>query len=563
MRDAVRTLRGKRPKYSALAQQLLSEQQLACFAAARSAGGICTVADVQWGILSADEFVLFKSLINTARGMPGPIVQFGTLLGETTDIICRWKSPDQRVITVDSEDANPWNLSPVAYRALIGQMLKNLLAVDQVVHLTTSVRDLFTTYCGAPPALVFVNFVRSYEEARDVLQWAQATGAQTIAGRGYDYASPGIMRAVDEFGGPDVLEGSVWRLNQRRANPQIDLPEKRAIQLVPDGATAGKGLVSILTPVYNGREFIETTLEDVSRQLYRDWELIVIEDGSANDIEETIERFTARHIGRRIVYHRKLRNAGVSTARNDAIALSRGEFVAFLDADDRWSPDHLQRKVRLLCESGCDLAYSRVEMFDSQSGQTLCTWGPSDDELRYFPESMFGRPYLQPSGVVVRASLLADVGKFDESLAYAEDYDYWFRAINLGKRFYFDPKVTSRYRKNHASAATTDRLVLCYDGVARVSCRYLSLPGGDAQARRRIVAKHFLTAGTGHLAFRPSSRNGCNPQTAKDLLQEACRLEVDRRDGLKYYWLARFALATGTRDLFRRFFHRKYKRCVG
>jgi GT2 family glycosyltransferase len=322
-------------------------------------------------------------------------------------------------------------------------------------------------------------------------------------------------------------------------------------------------LVSIVMPAYNAREFIDNALDDVSRQLHGNWELVVVEDGSAEDVEQIIHQFQARHTGNRVVYHRKPENDGVSSARNDAMSLCRGEFVAFLDADDRWSPDHLQRKVRLLRQSGCDLVYSRVEMFDSHSDQVMCTWGPTDEELRLFPESMFGRPYLQPSGVVVRASLLADVGKFDESLAYAEDYDYWFRAIHLGKRFYFDEKITSRYRKNHASAATTGRLVLCYDGVARVASRHLMLKGGDADSRRRTVARHFLAAGIGHLAFRPSHGNGCNPEAGRQLLHEACRLGVESRDGLKCYWLARFALATGTAEMFRGVFRRKYKRIVG
>ena len=232
-------------------------------------------------------------------------------------------------------------------------------------------------------------------------------------------------------------------------------------------------LVSVLIPAYNAREFIDATLESISRQTHKSWELIVVEDGSIDGVAPVVERFQLRHPDHRVVYQHNRKNCGVSSARNDAMSLCQGEFAAFLDADDVWTPDHLQRKVRLLREAEGDLAYSCVDAFDSKSGQTIGFWGPGEVDLQTFPESMFVRPYLQPSGVVVRRSLLIDVGPFDEELDYAEDYEYWFRAIAAGKRFCFDGKVTSRYRKNHESAATTDRLVLCFEGIAKVTCRHL------------------------------------------------------------------------------------------
>ena len=563
LRDSLRVFRGKRPRHSALARQLASEYHVACDALARPTCGIHSEADVTFGTLAPAEYEFLKRLVEGAAETPGPIVQFGTLLGETTADIRRWKSPDQELIIIDPADANPWNLSPAAYSALVAQLVKHTCAEEKLTRLSISSRDFFATQCSTAPALVFINYARSNADARNIIAWAKAVHSHTIAGRGYDFSCPDIKRAVDEYGGPDRVSGTAWRLNLQLADCcSCSTPESRSAP-VTEGAPHDDRLVSIVIPAYNAAEFIDAALADVSRQLYRKWEVVVVEDGSAVTVERNIDRFKSLHPDHRVEYYRKPKNEGVSRARNDAIALCRGEFVAFLDADDRWSPDHLQRKVRLLERTGCDLAYSRVEMFDSDSDAALCTWGPTDEELRLFPESMFVRPFLQPSGVVVLATLMTEVGGFDESLAFGEDYDYWFRAIHAGKKFCFDEKVTSRYRKNHASAATTDRLVLCHDGIARVTYRHLSLAGGDLASRQGIVAKHFLTAGTGHLAYTPSPRNGCDPEAGKTLLLQASQLEVDQRDGQKYYRLARFASATRTSQLFRRYFRRKYRRNAG
>jgi glycosyltransferase involved in cell wall biosynthesis len=254
----------------------------------------------------------------------------------------------------------------------------------------------------------------------------------------------------------------------------------------------------------------------------------------------------------------------VSSARNDAMGMCEGEFVAFLDADDRWLADHLQRKVRVLRDSGADLSYSRVEMYDSETGDAMCEWGPTNYELEHFPDSLFGRPYLQPSGVLVRRSLIEDVGHFDSKLAYAEDYDYWFRAVEAGKRFEFDEKVTSRYRKNHASAATTDRLVLCYQGVAEVGGRHVAKIEGDSNARRAIVARHFYAAAAGHMGFIPTERNRCRPEAAPALFEQAWKLGGHAKKNYRgYLWLARFAMKVRAPWLVRRYFEGKFRRING
>jgi glycosyltransferase involved in cell wall biosynthesis len=321
-----------------------------------------------------------------------------------------------------------------------------------------------------------------------------------------------------------------------------------------------KGLVSIIIPAYNVRRFIGLALDDIANQTYDHWELIVVEDGSRESCEDIIQQFRGTHPQRRVVYHYKPKNTGVSSTRNLAISLARGEFIAFFDGDDRWQPQHLQRKVQYLCDKNADLAYSRVEMFDSETDRVLCVWGARRTDLDSFPESMFRGPYLQPSGVVIRHSLARDVGPFDENLSFCEDYDFFLRALNAGKQFVFDEIVTSRYRKNHDSAATTGRLVLCYEGTARVTHRYLDCPLGDRQRKTRLIAKNYLKAGCGHMAFLPSTNNGCQPKKGPELLLQAWLLRKNRLDYLGFYLLACFANVTGFQRFFASFFNHRVNR---
>jgi teichuronic acid biosynthesis glycosyltransferase TuaG len=563
LRDAVRTLRGKRPKYTVLARQMETEQHAAYHFWANPARGICTEADVKHGMLAPDECEFFEHLLTDACQRPGPIVQFGTLLGHTIDLIGAVKLPQQKVVTIDPAFANPWNMPADSYRALSDRLLHRWLADGTLVRFSASPREYFRSYCDVPPTLVFLNHVGSYDDARRIIRWAKAIGAEAIAGRGYEYGAGHIVRAVDEAGGPDAIEGNVWRLRMSNAKSPAQHIEfrTRAQTCETTAPSPAAGLVSIVIPAFNAREFINDALHDVSRQTYGNWEVIVVEDGSDDEIGDVVEEFASRHPQNRVGYHRKPENTGVSSTRNVAIGLADGEFIAFLDADDRWAPDHLQRKVRLLCQTGGDVAYSCVDCFDSDSNRSEMIWGPTEIDLQSFPESLFRRSYVQPSAVVVRRSLTEDVGEFDEQLHFAEDYDYWFRAVKAGKLFYFDDKITSRYRRNHASAATTDRLVHCCQGIAEVTDRHIHLESGNSVERQEIVARHFLMAGTGHFGFRPTARNRCDPELGRQCLSKAVRLSGNSWQIRKYHLLAQFAVATRTAPLWRFVFRDRYERC--
>src|SRR5690349_13856373 len=112
------------------------------------------------------------------------------------------------------------------------------------------------------------------------------------------------------------------------------------------------GLVSIVMPTRCGEQYIGATLESIGRQEYGQWELIVVEDGSTGPTQRIVEDFARRHPDNRVDYSRNDRSYGAAASRNIAFAKTAGQYIALLDSDDRWFPDHLTVSVDALQASG-------------------------------------------------------------------------------------------------------------------------------------------------------------------------------------------------------------------
>lgn len=118
------------------------------------------------------------------------------------------------------------------------------------------------------------------------------------------------------------------------------------------------GLVTIIIPCYNAEKYIAETIQSVINQTYKNWELIVVNDGSTDNSLNIIKEFAANDS--RVSFIDK-ENTGVSDTRNKAIALSKGEFIAFLDADDYWNENNLEVKINnLISHKDCDYVFSNM-----------------------------------------------------------------------------------------------------------------------------------------------------------------------------------------------------------
>ena len=125
------------------------------------------------------------------------------------------------------------------------------------------------------------------------------------------------------------------------------------------------GLVSIITPSYNTAGFIAETIRSVQSQTYPNWEMIIVDDCSSDNTDEAVKPFLASD--KRIKYVKNDRNSGAAVSRNKALRMAQGKWVAFLDSDDLWMPEKLERQLRFMVENGYHFSYHGYEEIDEKN----------------------------------------------------------------------------------------------------------------------------------------------------------------------------------------------------
>jgi glycosyltransferase involved in cell wall biosynthesis len=218
---------------------------------------------------------------------------------------------------------------------------------------------------------------------------------------------------------------------------------------------AGSPAVSVIIPAYNIARFIGEAVASVFAQTFTNHEVIVINDGSpdTDEIERVLEPFMDR-----IVYL-KQKNQGAGAARNAGIKAARGKYIAFLDGDDVWLPNHLQDQIALLeSGTGYDLVYADAIIFGDMESpfKTCMEANPSEGEVTC-DSLLGGRCSVITSSVVARRDLILEVGCFDETLRNAQDFDLWLRlAKRDAARMTYQPKVVAKHRIYPGSLASDE-----------------------------------------------------------------------------------------------------------
>lgn len=178
-------------------------------------------------------------------------------------------------------------------------------------------------------------------------------------------------------------------------------------------------LVSVVIPTFNRGAVVGEAIASVRAQDYRPFELIVVDDGSTDETPELLGAFSEIRVLRQA-------NRGVSAARNAGVAAARGEWVAFLDSDDLWLPGKLSAQVAYFAAHP-QMSICQTEELWVRKGVRVNPGRRHRKRAGMIFEPSLELCLVSPSAVMLRRSLLEQVGPFDETLPACEDYDLWLR----------------------------------------------------------------------------------------------------------------------------------------
>ena len=213
------------------------------------------------------------------------------------------------------------------------------------------------------------------------------------------------------------------------------------------------GLVSIITPAYNAKRFIEETIKSVQNQTYKNWEMLIIDDGSKDETGDVVKKFLD---DKRIKYF-KQENAGSGAARNNGIRRAKGNYICLLDADDTWNKDFLEEQIKLLNEKNATLVFSSHTRINENGEECLKPF--------LVPEQINYKDLLKTCSISCLTAMydVTKFGKFylrEDFKSLRDDYILWLEIIKKCEVAYGNRKILANYRVMLSSTSGNKKKVI-------------------------------------------------------------------------------------------------------
>jgi teichuronic acid biosynthesis glycosyltransferase TuaG len=215
-----------------------------------------------------------------------------------------------------------------------------------------------------------------------------------------------------------------------------------------------KGLVSIITPMYNGEKFVKHTIDSVQKQSYGNWEMFVIDDGSVDAGPEIVRAYAAKDSRIKLLSQK---NAGSAAARNNGIRHANGQYIALLDADDTWNENFLEKQLDLMRAKNALLVYSSHTRIDANSNEILKPF-IVPEKVSY--KDLLRNCYISCLTGLYDTSVYGKVYLHEDMKSLRDDYVYWLEIMKKVKVAYGNKEVLANYRILDSSASRKKQKVI-------------------------------------------------------------------------------------------------------
>ena len=205
--------------------------------------------------------------------------------------------------------------------------------------------------------------------------------------------------------------------------------------------------VCVIIPVYNAERYIAKTIESALNQTYNDIEIVLIDDCSDDSSKQIIEDYTRKH--KNIIYYLQEKNFGVAVARNKALELAKGRYVAFLDSDDLWCPEKIEKQLNLMQSKEAAICFTAIEMIN-EKGNQIKSKRKVKEKINY--------KFLLKNTMIATSSVVIDrnkTGDFQMPLIRSgQDYATWLLLMRNGTEAYGINEALVKYRRSQNSLSS-------------------------------------------------------------------------------------------------------------
>jgi glycosyltransferase involved in cell wall biosynthesis len=262
--------------------------------------------------------------------------------------------------------------------------------------------------------------------------------------------------------------------------------------------------VSVVIPTFNRAQSIKRAIDSVAAQSFRDFEVIVIDDGSTDDSERIVSEAGIPQL--RIIRHPH--NRGAAAARNTGIGAATGAYIAFLDSDDAWHPDKLARQIAALAAAPRNIKACATGFTSNTSGRIL-TVRPDTSTTLFRSQILFGCKICPGTTLMIERGAFREIGMFDENLRRLEDWDLLIRFVERFDVLFLPDPLATIYGSSGPAQCVPDNEDPVLHAIQCISAKHSSRLQGRALRKfrsgvlfeigARMFRKRRLARATGYV----------------------------------------------------------------